>query len=311
LGFFSFIVNSFLLFLIEKKVFGSKIKKFVENIFKSKKNAIFIYINYFVFVYILIFSIKYNMNTIYLDSVNVNVNVNGVNASVTGDILVLAKEVFGETAVFLGSARLAYLIIGKNSGISALSRIGIVISSGGGGLTSYKVLNRSLDYMGVEKNEIVLRGNLGIGSVNISTSGNYNIPEHPVLNLFFGMNKGVNFNNVIRDFNIINNNQGNTILQGVDTSGVINALDNHNYNWKSQFYNYIPSGNSFSPWIIHSPFENEIGLISFLIDNLTDLFYLSIISIYLLLMVLLIFICKLILNNNIEFNRLSKIKIFK
>jgi hypothetical protein len=30
-----------------------------------------------------------------------------------------------------------------------------------------------------------------------------------------------------------------------------------------------------------------------------------------LLMILLIFICKLILNNNIEFNRLSKIKIFK
>jgi hypothetical protein len=92
LGFFSFIVNSFLLILIEKKVFGSKIKKFLENIFKSKKNAIFIYINYFVFVYVLIFSIKYNMNTIYLDSVNVNVNVNGVNASVTGNILVYVKK---------------------------------------------------------------------------------------------------------------------------------------------------------------------------------------------------------------------------
>jgi hypothetical protein len=42
LGFFSFIVNSFLLILIEKKVFGSKIKNLVEEISKSKKNAIFI-----------------------------------------------------------------------------------------------------------------------------------------------------------------------------------------------------------------------------------------------------------------------------
>lgn len=44
---------------------------------------------------------------------------------------------------------------------------------------------------------------------------------------------------------------------------------------------------------------------------LTDHLHLSIICLYLLLMLLLIFICKLILNTNIEFKNLSKIKIFK
>ena len=97
-------------------------------------------------------------------------------------------------------------------------------------------------------------------------------------------------------------------------------MDNYNPNWKSQFRNYTPPegpygavrwGNPYSPWTINSPYESESGLISFLIDNLTDHLYLAIISIYLLLMLLLIFICKFILSKDIEFKRISKIKIFK
>src|ERR1700742_374808 len=106
LGFFSFIINSLLLILIKKNIFGSNIKNLFEDNLNSKVNAIFIYIIYFVFVYVLIFTVRYNMSIIYMDSVNVNVVVNGVSASVTGDILSTAKEVFGDTAVFLGSARL-------------------------------------------------------------------------------------------------------------------------------------------------------------------------------------------------------------
>lgn len=88
-------------------------------------------------------------------------------------------------------------------------------------------------------------------------------------------------------------------------------MENQNINWKSQFYNNVPSGNSYSAGCINSPYESETGLISFLIDNLTDHFYLAIISIYLLFMLLLIFICKLLLSTDIEFKRISSIKIFK
>jgi len=52
-------------------------------------------------------------------------------------------------------------------------------------------------------------------------------------------------------------------------------------------------------------------LLVFLIDNLTDHSYLAKISIYLLFMLLLIFICKLILSTDIKFKRISSIKIFK
>lgn len=307
LGFFSFISNLFLLFLIKKNIFGSEIKNLVEDIPKNNINAIFIFIQYFIFVYILIFLVRYNLTTIYLESVNVNVVVNGVSADITGGVL--ATAVLGDTAVFLGSARLAYLIISKNPGLSTLSKIGIVIGSGGGGLTSYKVIDRSFNSWGLVKNELVLNGNLSLGTVNVTTTGNYNIPEHPVLSLLFGMNSGVNFNNVHQQFRVINNG-GSTTLEGVNNAGVINTLDNYNPNLKSQFRNYTPTDNPYSPRTINSPYESESGLISFLIDNLTDHLYLAVISVYLLLMLLLIFICKLILSKDIEFKRISKISIF-
>jgi hypothetical protein len=228
LGFFSFIVNSFLLILIKNNIFGSKIKILVEDIPKNTKKAIFICIQYFIFVYILIFLVRYNITTIYLETVKVNVVVNGVEADITGDILATAKEVFGDAAVFLGSARLAYLIISKNAGLSTLGRIGIVLGSGGGGYTTYQVIKRSSNYFG-ENTELVLKGNLKLNNVVISTTGNYkNIPEHPVLNFLFGMNAGVNYNNVEQSFTTTNY-QGQTIFQGKG-NGVINALNEQNPN---------------------------------------------------------------------------------
>jgi hypothetical protein len=226
LRFFSFISNLFLLILIKNNIFGYKIKNLVEDIPKNKKNAIFIFIQYFIFVYILIFLVRYNLTTIYLDEVSVNVNLNGVEADVTGDTLATAKEVFGDTAVFLGSARLAYLIIAKNSGLSVYGKIGIILGSGGGGYTTYQVVKRTSNYFG-ERSELVLNGNLKLDNVVISTTGNYkNIPEHPVLNLLFGMNGGVNFNNAHQSFTTINRHN-QTILQG-DGSSVINTLNYYN-----------------------------------------------------------------------------------
>ena len=317
LGFFSFIVNSILLILIDKNIFGSKIKIWVENVFNSssrtRKTAICIY--YFVFVYVLIFVVRYNMSTIYLDTVKVNVVINGVEADITGDILATAREVFGDATVFLGSARLAYLILAKNPALGAYSKIGISIVGGGGtGFTTYRIISRTSNYFG-ENRELVLNGNLKLGNVVVNTTGNYaNIPQHPVLDFLFGMNKSVSVNNIGDKFTT-RNYQGQTILESnseINTnSGIIRALYESNPNWKNNFENHIPTDNPYKPWTINSPYESESGLISFLIDNLTDHLILAIISTYLLLMLLIIFICKLLLSKNIEFQRLSSIKIFK
>jgi hypothetical protein len=92
-----------------------------------------------------------------------------------------------------------------------------------------------------------------------------------------------------QQFSVINR-QGTTVLLAVPeidsgpATEIIGALDNHNYNWKSQFHNAVPSDNTYATWTINSPYESEINIIGFLIDNLTDHFYLAAISIYLLLM---------------------------
>lgn len=147
-------------------------------------------------------------------------------------VIFTAKEVFGDTAVFVGSARLAYLIIAKNSGLSALSKIGIVRGGGSSGYTSYQVIKKSSTYLG-DKTELVLNGNLKLNNVIVTTTLNNNIPDHPVLNLLFGMNSGVNLNNVQESFRTIHS-AGQTILESrsnlTQNSGVINALYAQNAN---------------------------------------------------------------------------------
>lgn len=306
LGIFSFIVNLFLLILIKKNMFGIEIKKVVDEILKNRFSF---YIYYFVFVFIFIFLVKLNLTIIFLDSVDVNLTVNGIDAKVSGDIVSFIKESFGDAAAFTVCARLAQLVISKNVGLSSFSKIGIIIASGTGGLTSYKVVNRGLNVFFGE-NPIILNGQLQLNNVNINTIGNYpRIPNHPVLDYLFGMNSNINFLQLQQGFNVTNNPLGITLTDNGNGSQIINALNNQNPYWRSQFINFSYNSNSNNP-IISSTNEGDTNLISFLIDSLTDQLYLSIISIYLLFMLFLIFICKFILSNDIKFNLISKIKIF-
>jgi len=101
--------------------------------------------------------------------------------------------------------------------------------------------------MGVTRNEVVLNCNLQLGTVNISTTENYDIPNHPFLKILLDLNVGLNYSNIRPYFSVIHH-QVMTTLQGSDTTGIINALslDNQNINLKSQFYNNVPNGNSYS-----------------------------------------------------------------
>lgn len=61
-GCVSLIINSFLLILIKKDIFGTEVKNLVLYIPQSNT----FYIKYFLFVYFLFFTVKYNSNSIYL-----------------------------------------------------------------------------------------------------------------------------------------------------------------------------------------------------------------------------------------------------
>nr|UEX92945.1 hypothetical protein [Marasmiellus scandens] len=303
LGILSFIVNSILIFLIECKVFGSKIYSLLIEISKTKYNAFLFFINYFVFVYILILVLKYNINIIYLDEVSVNVTVNGVDANISGDILRLIKETFGDVVVFTTGSRLAYLIVSKNSGLGIGPKIGITLFSGAGGVLSYRIVDRVSSRNSVS-NPVILNGELRVENIHFQATGNYEIEKHPVLSYLFGMNKSCSINNVDKTFTVSKNIDGISTLKEVSSSnskGVIESLSENNPDWASKFHNFK----------LNSPYEDETGIISLIIDNLSDHLSLTIISIYLLLMLLLIFICKLVLSNDLYLKRISNLKLFK
>lgn len=56
------------------------------------------------------------MNTFYLDSINVNVSLDGVNAYIAGVVIKIEIQTFGETTVYIDSAKLAQIIIAKMLG---------------------------------------------------------------------------------------------------------------------------------------------------------------------------------------------------
>ena len=168
-----------------KKVFGFYFNNLVDYISKSKLNAIYFSINYFLFVYIIIFTVKYNINTIYLDTIDINLTINGIKTNITGDILTILKDTFGETAVFLVGARLAYLIIAKNPTLGYFPKIGIILTGGSGSMLSYKIIDRNMTSPHFSK--IIVSNEIGFDSLKLSTTANYDIPKHPVLDLLFGI----------------------------------------------------------------------------------------------------------------------------
>lgn len=300
IGFFSFIFNSLLLILIKQNFLGSKLKNILENISKSKKNAIVFLINYFLFVYIFIFTVKYNMNTIYTDSVTYNLTLDNMDISITGDLLSIIKNVTADTTIFLGSARLATFILSKNTALHGLSKIGIMLATGGGGLITYRVVDRTLANMGFEKATPVAQGVLNLKSSNELPEANSKLIEELSINSLFGSNSGVSNISIQPQLNILKQD-GILQLNTEESSKIIKALDSSNPNWKSEFSNNF---------IINSPFENDSNLLNHLIDSLTDHLYLGVICFYLLFVLLIFLICKFLISPNIEFQRLSKIKIF-
>lgn len=127
-------------------------------------------------------------------------SLNGVSVGIFDDAIKTAIVSVGEAAVFVGCAKLAQVIILKNKSLSAFNKIGIAISSGSGGYIAYKVINKSFDILGFEKNLVILNGTLSLDSLTISSTANYFLKEHPVLSYMFGMHKDISFNNLNQQF---------------------------------------------------------------------------------------------------------------
>jgi hypothetical protein len=290
---YSFIFNFILLKLINYNLFGVEIKK---NVYKLLNLKLF-FIYYFIFIFLLIFIIK--LNIIYLDSkdVIVKANVSNVEINVSGKMLSELLSGFGDIAAFGVGARIALAAAAKHQ-MSVGSKIGISITSGGftaGGLNILRKANYTSELL-----EKGVSAKVVLNDVTFSSQVDYNVPQHPILDLFFGTGATFNKEKIKASFKCYEIGDKKIIEVDNDLSPILKEIKKTNPNW----------GTTDSQDVILSPLENNNEIIDFLIDSLTDLFVMIVGTVYLLLMLTIIFICKIAINKEIEIKFLTKLKIF-
>lgn len=227
-----------------------------------------------------------------------------MEVDVSGDVIATAMASFGDATVFVGCAKIAQVIL-ANKSIALTNKIGIILSSGATGLTTYKVVSIGTNLLSSDRTPIVLKGSLKLDSVVLSSNASYPIKDHPVLSSIFGMHKDVKFTKLNQPYQITTNpDLGTTTIEATqNNNSIIDTLNSTNPNWRDQFLNT-------DHIIINSPYEFESEFVNSVIEILTGNLYLSIFSVYLLTMLIVIYICKLLLSPNIEFPKLAKVKIF-
>lgn len=87
-----------------------------------------------------------------------------------------------------------------------------------------------------------------------------------------------------------------TAFEGASNTGAY-LVGEETPDWKNNFI--------FPDFPINSPLESNSSLIQFVLDALNNHLIINFITVYLLLMLLIIIICKFILNKDIKFNRLD------
>ena len=111
--------------------------------------------------------------------------------------------------------------------------------------------------------------------------------------------KNISKNNLINNTSEDLNNEFNKFnftVSPEDTAKILKELDQLKPDWKNQF----------SDFSINSPLEPDNSLIQFVLDALNNHLIINFITVYLLLMLLFIIICKFTLNKDTKFNRLEK-----
>lgn len=304
---FSFIIHLILLNLIKLNIFGVKVKQTVIKLITSKINIITLY--YFIAILIIITLIKYNINIIYLEEVTVQTKFGKVDVTIKGDVIKYIFNNFGDVAVFTFGARLASVIISKHS-MAPLTKIGVSITSGASSLATYNSISMALPE-NVYQKDSPLTATISLNDVNLTVKSNYELPDHPFLDVFLGTNPTLAFDKSQFELKSFNGNTFLTSNLDLAHSPILYSAPKERVmpDWNNSVIDLTPVANRF--FIAQSPLEKPETLISFLIEGLTYHFIINFTTIYLLITLTIIFICKFILRKNMEFKFLTKLSIFK
>lgn len=154
-----------------------------------------------------------------------------MEVDVSGDVIATAMASFGDATVFVGCAKIAQVIL-ANKSIALTNKIGIILSSGATGLTTYKVVSIGTNLLSSDRTPIVLKGSLKLDSVVLSSNASYPIKDHPVLSYIFGMHKDVKFTKLNQPYQITTNpDLGTTTIEATqNNNSIIDTLNSTNPN---------------------------------------------------------------------------------
>lgn len=290
---FSIIFNFSALTFIKAGLIGQLLKDKLANLLETKI-YLFYTVPFFISLFILI---CLNNSVIYLDNKDVVVTavVDNGRFVFSGDTFNLIFNSLGSAGVFSAGARIAAGLVAKHP-MHLLPKTGIIGGVAAGFTLTFKVISNTFSTptstsgnSSIETGQITVK----LEGLNIyKPNTNSNIAEHlNILDKYFGTNKINNSNLNIKEFHNkleINANQE-------QTTNVIEELNKNIPNWKDGFIN--------SP-IENGDLDNSIRL--FLIETLTNNLILQFIILYLMIMLIIIFTCKLIIEKEIQFNIIKK-----
>jgi len=266
---FSLIFNFIMLVAFKLGLFGKNIRKTTKRFLI--KQPISIYFSYFGFILLLFFYISFQ--TIYCEDYTITTVIQNVEVSLTGEVLNNLLKSLGSAVAFQAGVYIAASILSKYK-IYAIPKIGAIVGTGAWFTIIYNAvihINFCAFANSLAKSIILSLGQPNSIDPNTSSAGLNSILT--ILTKFFG---GLKIETKIPE-----------VLQ--QTSDVIQALNNNDLNWR------------FRDLFINSPIESgDNSLLNYILETLPNSFNLHFINIYLLTMIIIIFTCKIILDNNIN-----------
>ena len=307
----SILTHFIFLKLINYNLLGVKLNAWFNKDLKNNLNKYTFY--YFVIIVILSLILKHNINILHLEEIIVQTKIGDIDVTINGNYLNYIFDNLGDAAVFGFGSRLSYAIIAKAK-INTAAKIGITISSGITYFSGYKII-KNLTYNPSIMPDPNITATITLKNVSLNTTTNYTLSQHPYLDLFLGTNPSTYINNADLKIRRSHLNGFKIISSEIDLSNspILSRVIKINPDFlKNTLENEFlkKSINKQSNLNIWSPLEENPDLISWLTSVLKDILVLESAGIYLLLMLGIIFICKL-LSKNLEFKFISNITFLK
>jgi hypothetical protein len=281
---FSVLFHTIFLILTKLGLFGQNFRKKIIKILKY--NPISLYVLYFFVILLIIFFINYNV--IYCDSNNITFTtvIQNLEITLSGGVLNDVFRTLGNVGVFTAGARISAAIISKHK-MGTLPKVGIIGSTAAGFTMVFQIINTQFT-----GNSSSIPSSITVNLSQVKPTIPNTSPEawNNLITSFFGGAERIKIDGKIPLLN-------NTIRGNPEQiSKVIEQLDLMNPNWRDTF--------------INAPLElgdHSNSLVSFLFTSLSNSLYLHYINLYLIIMLIIIFTCKYIIDRNINLLPIKKI----